>query len=85
MLCFSKLGRTETYGLQSPRLYLTFNKAERSHVATADYSDAAGDRGGREVRVTAQTNGGPGSNKAGLLAHLPPADPVCLCEFMATV
>lgn len=85
VLCLCKLGSTETCCLQSLRLYLTFNKPEYSHVATADYSDAAGDRGGTEVGMTAQANGEMGSNKAGLLTDLPLADPVCLCEFMATV
>lgn len=33
--------------------------------------------------MTARANGEMGSNKAGLLADLPLADPVCLCEFMA--
>lgn len=83
MLRFCNLGSTETCGLQSLRLHLTFNKPECSHVATADYSDTAGDKGGREVCRTAQANGEMGSNKAGLFADLPLADPVCLCEFMA--
>lgn len=43
------------------------------------------DRRGREVCVTVQANGEMRSNKAGLLADLPLPDPVCLCEFMATV
>lgn len=85
MLCFCKLGGTLVCGLQSLRLYLTFNKPEYRHVATADYSDAAADRRGREVCVTVQANGEMRSNKAGLLADLPLPDPVCLCEFMAAV
>lgn len=66
-------------------LYLTFNKPEYGHVATADYCDAAGDGGERESSMTVQANGEMGSNKAGLLADPSLADPVCLCEFMATV
>lgn len=67
------------------RRHLTFNKAECSHVATVDYSDATGDRGGKEVCVMARRDGEMESNKAGLLTDLPLTDPVCLCEFMATV
>lgn len=63
-----------TCGLQS----LTFNKPDYSHVATVNYSDAAGDREGSEVCMTGQANGEMGSNKAGLLTDLPHADPVCL-------
>jgi len=85
MLWFCKLGSSETCGLLSLRLHLTFTKPEYSHVASADYSDAAGDKGAREVWMTAQANGEMGSNKAGLPTALPLTDPVCLCEFMATV
>lgn len=53
------------------RLHLTFNQTEYSHVATADYSDAAGERRGGEVCVMAQANGEMGSNNAGLLTDLP--------------
>lgn len=58
-------------------LYLTFNQAEYSHVATADYSDAAGEkRGGGNVCVRAQANGEMGSNNVGVLADLPL---LCVC------
>lgn len=63
------------------RLYLTFNKADTTHVATADYRDVAGDTGGRKVCGTAQANGERGAIKQTSLSP----DPVCLCEFMATV
>lgn len=83
--CFCNSGGTEACALQCLRLHVTFHKPEYTHVATADYSDAAGDRGGRELFVTVQTNGEMSSNKADLLTALSAADPVCLCEFMATV
>lgn len=78
MLWFHKLGSTEACGLQSLRLHLTFNKPGYSHVATADYSEAAGDKGGREVCLIAQANREMGSNKAGLLTDLSLADCVSL-------
>lgn len=46
-LRFCKSGETEPCGMQCPRLYVTFHKAEYSQVATAAYSAAAGDRGGK--------------------------------------
>lgn len=85
VLCFCKSGATEACGLHSLGLYLTFNKPEYSHVATADYRDSAGDRGERALSMTVQANGEMGSNKVGLLTDPSLADPVCLCEFMATV
>lgn len=84
-LYFCKSGGTEACGPQNWRLHLTFNTTEWDHVATADYSDAAGDRGGRELCMMAPADGEMGSNKGGILAQLPLTDPACLCEFMATV
>lgn len=85
LCCFCKLAGTEACGPQSVRCDLTFNKTGCSHVAMADYSDAAGDRGGKEVCMMARLDGEMESNKAGILPDLPLTDPVCLCEFMATV
>lgn len=44
--CMAKSqGAPRHTALESVRLYLTFNQAEYSRVATADYSDAAGEEG----------------------------------------
>lgn len=69
-------GGGEACGLKSLRLNLTFNQPECSHVATADCSDAAGERGGRKMCVMEQANGEMGGNNAGLLADLPLCVPV---------